>query len=324
MADDPVDFIRSLLREPLPKPEEPGMPLNWWMYEAKSPERLAADRRAAYVLDKINERYPNAHHHPYIPEQYRAAAYEHKKNPDYLKSGHQPRGAGFSFISDEDAKLGRPSNWGIPEFAMNSLRWAQSFPTALYNTGQMIGNEVHKAVSDDYADKYVPYPEAYDQFAYNMNTLSGGLTSNDKSLALGSIPAARQYALPSDLSYWKDLQDIKMQQDRAATAMSRAIYPGIEFHRQAIGNIGQGKVNEMMPEGDDFLERSGVPAEYAEWIGPFMDSAIGLPPSIGPAVSALRAGKPGTALAELAVDYAASTPHIWLPPLAKTLRGDEK
>jgi hypothetical protein len=124
------------------------------------------------------------------------------------------------------------------------------------------------------------------------------------------------------LSYWRDLQDIKAHQDRGAMQASREFVPQSqmeEWRRQA-GNAGQAMASEMMPEGDQFLESAGVPEPYARWLGPAMDAFIGVPPTIGSATRLLNAGKPVSALAELATDYALSTPHLWGPPVVRGIK----
>lgn len=87
-----------------------------------------------------------------------------------------------------------------------------------------------------------------------------------------------------------------------------------------IANEGQMQAQEMMPDGQEFLQSSGVPEQYAQWLGPAMDSFIGVPPTIGSAIKLSNAGKPMAALAELASDYALSTPHLWGPPLVQAAK----
>lgn len=287
MAED-IEFLRQLIEEANALPPSNGgttladMALNdWsvWTKKPKSPQRRDDDRRAAYVLSRLNEKYPRAFTHEGIPEHIRNAAEMYRQDPSKWDSAYEDREGDYPIY--------------------HATKWAQSLPSAIYATGKMVGNEIDKAVygalSSEGASKHVPYPEAYGDYEYAVNTLTGGLTD-----AAGILPKGR--------SYWHDQSGVTPQQERKPQI---GFYPS-SSRDAAVASAAHASMPQL-EEGQQFLERAGAHPTVARYLGPAMDSAIGFPPSIGSAIGYARAGMPMRALSDLAVDYALSTPHITIP-----------
>lgn len=290
MAED-IDYLRQLISESRGLPKDDSVSLGdrawnaWsvWTKKPKSADRMDADRRAAYVLSRLTEKYPRVWTHEEIPEHIRDAASLYQKDPSLWTSAYETREGDYPIY--------------------HAAKWAQSLPSALYSTAKMVGNEAHKAFAeDDTVAKHVPYPEAYGDYEYAVNTLTGGLSE-------GTI-------LPKSRSYWHDVSGVPMQQARKGQV---GLYPSDARDSQVASKAHAAM--QQLEEGEQYLTRAGAHPAVAKAVGPVMDAALSVPSSIGPAVNALRAGKPAAALMDMGVDYALSTPHLWLPAISKATQG---
>ncbi len=284
-----MDFLRQLIAEArdLPKDTSAGfgdMAANaWsvWTKKPKSAERIEDDRRAAYVLSKLNEKYPRMWTNEAIPQHLRDAAEMYKESPHLWDSAYEDREGDYPIY--------------------HATKWAQSLPAAIYATGKMVGNEVHRAVSNEHDAEHLPYPEAPGDYEYAVNTLTGGLTAD-----AGILPKGR--------SYWHDAQGVGIEQERKPQF---GLYPsGARDEKMAARGYA---AMPQIEEGSDFLQRSGVSPGLAKYWGPAMDSALNFPSSLGPALNYAKIGRPLRALGDLALDYTLSTPHLSIPAAAKAI-----
>lgn len=276
MADD-AEYIRQLIEEskalpPMTRREAlsygegafGGLGRVW--ERQKTPDRIDEDRRAAYVLQRLNERYQGAALRGVdVPEEYRDwigsladAADLYHKNPALWNSRYES------------------STGSHPIY--NAATWAQSLPSAIYSVGNTAGNATHRALTNE----DVPHPDAAGDLFYAANTLLGG-------------------ALSMQDSYWRDVEDTRLKQQRQPRV---GFFPkGIRD--QAIANTQHG-ANRHLIEGDQFLRDNGVSSSAARWLGPAMDAAIDLPSSFGGYLKLARQGKGLRALGTMASDYAKS------------------
>lgn len=296
MADD-VEFIRQLLQESQQLPPMSRMERSqaaWgamgkfpWSVRAKSNERVESDRRAAYVLKRLNDRY-------------KAGTLRSVQgvDPDFL-NGLADAADAYGSNPEAYNSIYEPTSGSHPLY--NAAMWAQSMPSAIYATGQMVGNEVHKAMSDERSAKHVPFPNAYDDYAYSINTLTGGATE-------GTI-------LPKNQSYWRDVVDIRDSQERLKP---RGLMPSGAMD-PLVAEVGHQQRRQLL-EGEKFLKDSQVPASAAKYLGPALDAAIDLPSSF-PTYMALAKTKPVRALGSMIGDYAKSAPHLIAENIAHLSKG---
>lgn len=244
--------------------------LNPWLYREKSPERIAADKRSADILARLSKESPGSLAYQNLPPDIARQVSAYESNP-------------AQWTSDYEDNTG---NYPI----YNAFQWAQSLPSAIYATGKMLGNEIdrgmYKALTGD-ETKNVTHPEAYDQYRHSANTLTGGALD------------------PTGPSYWKDVVNTRMAQEQAPQI---SLYPSSVLDSR-IANEHHAKAQEI-ETGSKFLERSGAHPYVSNTLGPLMDAGLSWPSSIGPATQALRAGKPLSALMDMAGDVALSNPDI--------------
>ena len=233
-----------------------------WSYRPKSQERFEEDQRAAHVLARLAEQ-----DRPLPPEiAKQVAAYE--RSPEQWTSSYESTAGSHPIY--------------------NAAMWAQSMPSAIYATGKMLGNEIHRATAEneDVASR-IPYPEAYDQYQHSANTLTGG--------ALDSTGP----------SYWKDVEGVRLQQERTPRI---GLLPGSVLDER-VAKQGHDAAQQI-EEGRHFLERSGAHPAYAAIAGPLLDATLSFPSSLGPAAQSLKAGKPLAALLDMGGDVLLSNPQI--------------
>jgi hypothetical protein len=254
----------------------------------KSPQRMEDDYRTAYVLKRLNEQYPDGNV-PGLPDLQRQMVRDYAKDPSQWESGYEQSSGSNPFY--------------------NGLQWSMSMPAAIYATGKMIGNEVHKALAEDeHAAKRVPYPEAYKDYEYATNTFTGGMTD-----AAGLLPKGQ--------SYWHDVAGVREEQERLGRDRARYWLMPSNYDDALLADFRHQQMPQM-EDGEHFLNRVTLPTDkvlnptVAKYAGPLMDAMVSYPSSIGPATNAVLAGKGWHALAELAADYVPATAHMWIPATA--------
>lgn len=267
------DILSTLQRE--------SPALNPWFYREKSPERMAADKRSAAILERLSKERPGAMAYQNLPHEIATQVSAYEDNPEQWTSDYESRTGNYPVY--------------------NAMQWAQSLPSAIYATGKMLGNEIDKGVykamtGDD--SKAVPHPEAYDQYRHSANTFTGGVAD------------------PTGPSYWKDVVNTRMAQEQAPPI---GLLPA-NILDSRIANEHHAKAQEI-EAGSTFLDRSGAHPYVSNTLGPMMDAGISFPSSIGPATQALRAGKPLAALMDMAGDVALSNPDIAINTWDKYWKG---
>lgn len=280
-----ADLLDRLEQEAasLPKKEQPlGTGwLNPWFYRLKSPERFDEDQRSAHVLKRLSEQSPGARAYQELPHALAKQVDAYERSPEMWESSYESNAGDYPIY--------------------NAFMWAQSLPSAIYATGKMVGNEIdkrmYKALTGDEETKDV-YPEAYNQYQHSANTFTGGVFD------------------PSGPSHWKDVAGTLIEQGNAPKI---GYYPS-SILDQRIANENAAKAQEI-EEGRTFLERSGAPAYVSNTLGPMMDAGLSWPSSIGPASQALRAGKPLSALIDMAGDVMLSNPNIPLKAIDSYRKG---
>lgn len=280
-----ADLLDRLEQEAasLPKKEQPlGTGwLNPWFYRLKSPERFDEDQRSAHVLKRLAEQSPGARAYQELPHALAKQVDAYERSPEMWESSYESNAGDYPIY--------------------NAFMWAQSLPSAIYATGKMVGNEIdkrmYKALTGDEETKDV-YPEAYNQYQHSANTFTGGVFD------------------PSGPSHWKDVAGTLIEQGNAPKI---GYYPS-SILDQRIANENAAKAQEI-EEGRTFLERSGAPAYVSNTLGPMMDAGLSWPSSIGPASQALRAGKPLSALIDMAGDVMLSNPNIPLKAIDSYRKG---
>ena len=244
--------------------------LNPWFYREKSPERRKADERSADILARLSKESPGALAYQQFPPEIASQVHAYEANPEQWTSDYESRTGDYPIY--------------------HAAQWAQSLPSAIYATGKMIGNEVHKATAENEdVARRIPHPEAYDQYRHSANTLTGGAVD------------------PTGPSYWKDVVNTQVAQERAPPV---SLYPANVLDSR-IANDNHAKAQEI-ESGSRFLDRSGAHPYVANTLGAMMDAGISFPSSIGPATQALRSGRPLAALMDMTVDVAASNPDAGL------------
>jgi len=238
---DPMEDLRALMEEARALPLANGgtsladMATNdWsvWTKRRKSLPRLDSDRRAAYVLERLNQKYPRLHAYENIPEPIRAAADFYRKSPSTYTSAYEDREGDYPI-------------W-------HAAQWAQSMPAAIYATGKMLGNEVHEALGGEGG----PHPEAYDNYEYALNTLTGNALGANKP------------------SYWREQSNVAPLQKESKTG----IFPSGVRDRAIAERVH--KDIPVLEAGRDFLEDSGTGPDVAKFAGPVMDAFLSWPSSI--------------------------------------------
>lgn len=246
---DGAEAIRRLMAEvdAMPRQELPGF--MEWAYNhpgiltsrTKEPRQYDQDVRRAVFLERLRRDHPDAAHSAGL---FHAAD---KAGLEALRSPYQPYSV--------DAPLS------------NAGRWMQSLPAAVYATGQMVANEFNP--------KAPPYPQAYDDYAKNMNNL----------LVFGEPFGANR-------NHMRDMADMRQ---REAAMPWRQIVPEsvLEEGRAIDGLLAEPKT------GRQFLSEAGVNGPVAAVWGGLMDATI------DPLYS------PAKTIKGVAVDFGPST----LPPL---------
>lgn len=266
--------------------------LNPWMYREKTPERVAADKRSAAILERLSKESPGALAYQKLPVEIAKQVHAYESNPEQWTSGYEERTGDYPLY--------------------HAAQWAQSLPSAIYATGKMLGNEVDRAVyktmtGDD--SKVDPYPEAYDQYRHSANTLTGNAFDANGP------------------SYWRDVVDTRMAQERAPQV---SLYPSHVLDSR-IADEQQAKAQEI-EAGSKFLERSKAPPYVSNTLGPAMDAFMSWPSSlgslsrvpayqsakwgVGPAVTALRG------LTEVAPDVLLANPDLAIKAWDKYRKGE--
>ena len=283
--------IDDLLQKQRDEPMERSQLGRLWSAIAERPktaQRLEQDYRTSYILKRLSDQYPDGNA-PGLSHAQQYMVGEYAKDSSPWEQSYEPAAGSYPLY--------------------NALQWSMSMPSAIYSTGQMVGNEVHKALAEDeHAAKRVPYPEAYQDYEYAVNTLTGGATD-----AAGLLPKGQ--------SYWHDVAGVREEQERATlTAARKGFAPtGLD---QIDGNLADARHREIegkMMDGEDFINRSTLPSDkllnptVAAWAGPLMDGFLSYPSSLGPATNSLLARKGLAAAGEVASDYGMATAHLWGP-----------
>lgn len=254
----------------------------------KTPQRLEQDYRTSYILKRLSDQYPDG-------------------NVPGLAPGQQYMVDEYAKDSSPWEQLYEPAAGSYPLY--NALQWSMSMPSAIYATGQMVGNEVHKALAEDERTaKRVPYPKAYQDYEYAVNTLTGGATD-----AAGLLPKGQ--------SYWHDVAGVREEQERAAlTAARKGFAPtGLDQIDGSLADARYREIEGKMMDGEDFINSVTLPSDkllnptVAAWAGPLMDGFLSYPSSLGPATNSLLARKGLAAAGEVASDYGMATAHLWGP-----------
>ncbi len=221
---DGGEAIRRLMAEvdAMPRQELPG--LVGWAYNhpgiltsrTKEPRQYDQDVRRAAFLERLRRDHPEAAHNAGLFHAADAAGLE------ALRSPYQPYSA--------DAPLS------------NAGRWMQSLPAAVYATGQMAANEFNP--------KSPPYPQAYDDYAKNMNNF----------LVFGEPFGVNQ-------NHMRDMADMRQ---REAAMPWKQIVPEqqLEDARAIQGLLAEPK------SGREFLSEAGVDGTVAAAWGGLMDAVI--------------------------------------------------
>lgn len=221
---DGAEAIRRLMAEvdAMPRQELPGF--MEWAYNhpgiltsrTKEPRQYDQDVRRAVFLERLRREHPDAAHSAGL---FHAAD---KAGLESLRSPYQPYSV--------DAPLS------------NAGRWMQSLPAAVYATGQMAANEFNP--------KAPPYPQAYDDYAKNMNNL----------LVFGEPFGANR-------NHMRDMADMRQ---REAAMPWRSIVPeaALEEARVIDGLLAEPKT------GRQFLAEAGVAGPGAAVWGGLMDAVI--------------------------------------------------
>lgn len=223
------DLIRQLIQETeaLPRHELPG---SWeWAknhpgilsYRTKDPKRYDQDMRRAYFLQQMDKRAPAER----TSEMLRAGQSDAIRA---LRSPYEPYGA--------DGPL---SNFG---------RLYSSLPGAVYATGQMLANKMDP--------EGMPYPEAYDDFAKNVN-----------NLAVVAEPMGR------NKNHMRDMQD--MRDAQAMLPWHAGLAPESLPRELADAVIEDTAKRRADPKtGQEFLQDSGVQGNPALVGGALMDAVV--------------------------------------------------
>lgn len=287
-----ADEIRQLLSGPKDEPWSADS-LMLWTKRRKSAQRLQDDARSAYVLKRLNDGYVDKNAPEGSVQQ--DMAREYARDPSPWESRYEPRSGDYPLY--------------------HALQWTMSMPAAIYATGKMVGNEVHKALAEDRtAAKHVPYPEAYKDYEYATNTFTGGLTDYAG-------------ALPQGQSYWHDVAGLLDEQQRVGKKFSGVLAPS----NVSDDDISSMRYAEMpqMEDGEAYLNRATLPSDKylgptaAKYAGPLMDAVFSFPSSLGPVANSVMARKGGQALAELLTDYAPATAHMWIPATSEYITNND-
>lgn len=270
-----ADLLQRLEQEAaaLPPQEmrfDPAYRNNPWSYRPKSRERFDQDQRSAYVLSRLSEQFPGARASQELPPELVRQVRAYEQSPEAWSAPHESVAGSHPLY--------------------NGFQWAQSLPSAIYATGKMLGNEVDKAVYKSLTgdeERNDQFPEAYNQYQHSANTFTGGVLD------------------PTGPSYWKDVEGVRLQQDRAPQV---GYYPS-SILDQRIADEGH-KEAQQIEDGRQFLERSGANPAYASIAGPLLDATMSFPSSLGPAAQSLKAGKPLSALLDMGGDVLLSNPQI--------------
>lgn len=221
---DEAEAIRRLIAEvdALPKRELPGFAS--WAYNhpgvltsrTKDPRQYDQDARRAYFLERVRKDHRDYAHDRGL---YHLGS---DSNLESLRSPYQP--------------------YSVDGPLSNAARWAQSLPAAVYATGQMLANEMDPKVR--------PYPDAYDDYAKNIN-----------NLAVFAEP------LGVNKNHMRDMADMR---DREAAMSWRRIVPQdqLEEVRQVYGQMAEPKT------GSQFLGEAGVSGPAGRILGGLMDATI--------------------------------------------------
>lgn len=228
---DGAEAIRRLMAEvdAMPRQELPGF--MEWAYNhpgiltsrTKEPRQYDQDVRRAVFLERLRRDHPDAAHNAGL---FHAAD---KAGLESLRSPYQPYSTA-------------PWTLGPDHPISNAGRWMRSLPAAVYATGQMVANEFNP--------KAPPYPQAYSDYAKNMNNL----------LVFGEPFGANR-------NHMRDMADMRQ---REAAMPWRQIVPesALEEARAIDGLLAEPKT------GQQFLSEAGVDGVGGAILGGLMDAAI--------------------------------------------------
>lgn len=224
MAEPTSDAIRRLIDEvdALPKHEMPGFMS--WAYNhpgvltsrTKDPRQYDADMRRAYFLERVRRDEPDYAHDAGLFHQ------ASKGNLAQLRSPYQPYSEDHPYL--------------------NLARWSQSLPAAVMATGQMAANEFNP--------KAPPYPDAYDDYAKNMNNV----------LMFGEPFGVNK-------NHMRDMADMREAEARLPWKM---IVPkeALAERRALVGLLATPKT------GSEYLAEAGVTGAGGEMLGRVMDATL--------------------------------------------------
>lgn len=231
---DEAEAIRRLIAEvdALPKRELPGFAS--WAYNhpgiltsrTKDPRQYDQDARRAYFLERVRRDHRDFAHDQGLYHLGSAS------NLESLRSPYQPYSSAGPLLAatTNDSPLA------------NAGRLFQALPGAVYASGQMLANEMDPKVR--------PYPDAYDDYARNIN-----------NLAVFAEP------LGVNKNHMRDMADMR---GREAAMSWRQIVPQeqLEEVRQAYGQLASPK------DGSQFLAEAGVRGAAGRVLGALMDATI--------------------------------------------------
>ena len=223
------DLIRQLIEETeaLPTQELPGA-WSWAVnhpgvlsYRTKDPARYDQDMRRAHFLEQMDKRAPASR----TREMLQAGQSDSLRA---LRSPYEPYGA--------DGPL---SNFG---------RLYDSLPGAVYATGKMLANKMDPEVT--------PYPEAYDDYAKNIN-----------NLVVFAEPMGK------NKNHMRDMQD--MRDAQARLKWHAGLVPGEMPREYADALIAEEAAQHASPKGGrEFLEDAGLSGNTARVGGSLMDAVV--------------------------------------------------
>lgn len=245
--------------EALPRHKLPGF-FSWAAghpsligYRTKDPERYDSDRRRAHFLTRVREELPGAARGSLASRYPEISESIGRDRIDRFASAYEPYG--------EDHPV-----W-------NTMVWAQSLPSAVLATGQMLGNAVDP--------KQNRYPDAARQYAKSVNTFTGGLAED-----VGLLPRGTP-------SRWRELQDMRSQMH----------WNWKSIDPQMGDAIVKAAHSPDVLDGQQFLEAEGVPERYSPYLGAAMDVTLDPFTGFSAASKASRMGRNLDAMKALGADF---------------------
>lgn len=261
LPEDGTPYLRQLISESREMKTKP-LPSGWgltagtpWFgiaHGVDSPGEWEEDQRQAYVLDKLSQKYPE----PYVnlPAQVanEVEAYRRGERKD-LQTPYHYRGWYTS---------GAPLHNIVQSFS--------AVPSLAYSASALAANAV---------DPVAPFdPDAKKTWDSSLNTLTGYGAE-----ALGLVPKGTP-------TYADAAEDARYQ--RGNNAARREAGMGREEWNKAGEVLADSKVDAMYVDGNEHLQKAGVPPIPALFLGAGMDAVTDPYNGLNKAVKAAKLGKP--------------------------------